>query len=1159
MTLPLLKPLQRELKLLVSDLHNQSEERHYEAAFGTRTGDTYDVWRDEQVEQAAVAWLLGTVYVRFCEDNDLIDQPWIAGPGDRTDAAAQAQTAYLVEQTELRHGRHWLREAFTHLGGLAVTAALFDQHNPVWHWDISADVADGLLDFWRRGAGVHDFADPDLDTRFLGDLYQNLSVVARKRYALLQTPPFVVDFILNLTLESSLKEYGLEDTSLIDPTCGSGNFLLCAFGRLLKRWEWEQPAMDSRERAQKVLNQVTGVDINPFAVAIARFRLLVAALHACEEKRLADAPGFRMRLATGDSLLKWGEDSSHQGDLHTLSETGNAYAYYTEDANALAEYLRPGQYTVAVGNPPYITVKDKFLNAKYRELYKKTCSGQYALSAPFVQRFFQLVRRADQVNRTGIVGQITANSFMKREFGKRVVETYFAREIELSYVIDTSGAYIPGHATPTVILVGRMRPPGRERVRAILGVRGEPSTPERPSEGKVWRAIVDSVLNCAHANPFVTAVDLPRDTLAKHPWSLAGGGAIELLDSIAGSNTTTLRSRVSLAGFMALTREDDAYFIDTPTAKRRSFLAEVRPLGDGVGVRDWATTSDTVSIFPYSENGDVPKASLAVLRFLWPNRRLLQLRRALSGSHEERGVPWFTYSDFHPDRWASALLIAFAFVATHNHFVLARGGKVYKQTAPVIMLPVCAREEDHIELLGLLNSSTLCFWLKQVCSNKGVGGIGGGIGDEAWEPRYELSSTQVMNAPMPDGAPTERASRLDRLAQERGALQPVKVCAGEVPSRERLDAARTTYDRIRGEMISVQEELDWEVYRLYGLLDEELTATEDALPALKLGERAFEIVLARRVAAGEASTEWFARHGSTPVTDVPQHWPHVYRDLVARRIEVIESRPDIALIERPECKRRWAATPWENQEKAALQDWLRDRLEAQELWRGPGANQPMSVAVLADVVGADPDFRSVLTLHCGRDDYDVTTELTRLVADEVVPYLAAYRYKPSGLDKRAQWERTWDLQRREDAGETLDKPIPVPPKYAHADFVKVSYWRNRGKLDVPKERFIGYPHAGRDSDRSPLIGWAGWDHLEQAQALAAVYIDRKQVGGWPKERLLPLLAGLVELEPWLHQWHHEPAPGYPGSPAAFYTTFIDAELAAHGADRADVELGRLPS
>ena len=40
---------------------------------------------------------------------------------------------------------------------------------------------------------MHDFTDPDWNTRFLGDLYQDLSEEARKRFALLQTPEFVED------------------------------------------------------------------------------------------------------------------------------------------------------------------------------------------------------------------------------------------------------------------------------------------------------------------------------------------------------------------------------------------------------------------------------------------------------------------------------------------------------------------------------------------------------------------------------------------------------------------------------------------------------------------------------------------------------------------------------------------------------------------------------------------------------------------------------------------------------------------------------------------------------------------------------------------------------------------------------------------------------
>ncbi|MBX6752514.1 MAG: SAM-dependent methyltransferase, partial [Micromonosporaceae bacterium] len=270
-----------------------------------------------------------------------------------------------------------------------------------------------------------------------------------------------------------------------------------------------------------------------------------------------------------------------------------------------------------------------------------------------------------------------------------------------------------------------------------------------------------------------------------------------------------------------------------------------------------------------------------------------------------------------------------------------------------------------------------------------------------------------------------------------------------------------------------------------------------------------------------------------------------------RRIQVIEERTDIALIERPECKRRWAAAPWEEQEKAALRDWLLDRLEEPTLWRHRGQARALSVAQLADRIGTDGDFRAVMSLYCGRDDYDLTTELVRLTDTEAVPYRAAYRYTPSGLRKRAVWERTWELQRREDAGEVVDD-IPVPPKYSQADYAKPSYWRNRGKLDVPKERFILYPNAERDTDQTPVLGWAGWNHLDQADALANLYLTRKIEDGWPAERLLPLLAGLVELEPWLHQWHADPDDTDDESPAQYYTHVIDTELATLGHGRTDL-------
>jgi hypothetical protein len=80
----------------------------------------------------------------------------------------------------------------------------------------------------NTGALLHDFTDPTWNTRFLGDLYQDLSEATRKRYALLQTPEFVEEFILDRTLTPAIREFGYREVRMIDPTCGSGTFCWAA-------------------------------------------------------------------------------------------------------------------------------------------------------------------------------------------------------------------------------------------------------------------------------------------------------------------------------------------------------------------------------------------------------------------------------------------------------------------------------------------------------------------------------------------------------------------------------------------------------------------------------------------------------------------------------------------------------------------------------------------------------------------------------------------------------------------------------------------------------------------------------------------------------------------------------------------------------------------
>jgi len=360
-----------------------------------RTAQTLHDFKEEVVTQAAVHWLLMGVFVRFLEDNGLVDKPYLSGAESERRALALDRHESYFRVHPGKSDREYLLDCFREVEHLPGMAALFDErHNPLWRLPVSGDGAMALLGFWQKvdpetGRLVHDFTDPEWDTRFLGDLYQDLSEAAQKRYALLQTPEFVEEFILDRTLEPAGREFGYREVRLIDPTCGSGHFLLGAFRRLLDQWQRNEPGRNARDAVQKALDGVYGVDLNPFAVAIARFRLLVAALRAAGEEHLAEASNFRFHLATGDSLL---HGSHKQADLFMGAEhyadTRLAHAYAVEDLDELNRIL--GQrYHAVVGNPPYITVKDSALNKSYREYYS-TCHMKYSLGVPFTERFFGL-------------------------------------------------------------------------------------------------------------------------------------------------------------------------------------------------------------------------------------------------------------------------------------------------------------------------------------------------------------------------------------------------------------------------------------------------------------------------------------------------------------------------------------------------------------------------------------------------------------------------------------------------------------------------------------------------------------------------------------------------------------------------------------------------
>ncbi|WP_433232133.1 DUF7008 domain-containing protein [Actinomadura formosensis] len=106
---------------------------------------------------------------------------------------------------------------------------------------------------------------------------------------------------------------------------------------------------------------------------------------------------------------------------------------------------------------------------------------------------------------------------------------------------------------------------------------------------------------------------------------------------------------------------------------------------------------------------------------------------------------------------------------------------------------------------------------------------------------------------------------------------------------------------------------------------------------------------------------------------------------------------------------------------------------------------------------------------------------------------------------------------------------------------------------MPKERFISYPGSGLDGDSSMLLGWAGWDHRERAQALMILIEERATQDGWDAARLTPLLAGLAEVLPWVRQWHGEVDPAFGQSPADAYAMYLEDKQRTYGISDDDLK------
>ena len=164
----------------------------------------------------------------------------------------------------------------------------------------------------------------------------------KKKTGTYYTPPALVEFVLNekLPINKSDENYNVK---ILDPSCGSGIFLVQSFKRLVKRYENQhKEKLTDFDKLKKILtDNIFGVELHSQAIKVAAFSLYLALVDSLDPKTLWQKKKHRLPYLINNPN---DESLKQQGE--------NLFCRDTIEQNEEIEAI---EFDLIVGNPPFGT------------------------------------------------------------------------------------------------------------------------------------------------------------------------------------------------------------------------------------------------------------------------------------------------------------------------------------------------------------------------------------------------------------------------------------------------------------------------------------------------------------------------------------------------------------------------------------------------------------------------------------------------------------------------------------------------------------------------------------------------------------------------------------------------------------------------------------
>lgn len=638
-----------------------------------------------------------------------------------------------------------------------------------------------------------------------------LKPAVRKAGGVYYTPEYIVDYIVKNTVGKMLQdlpEGKAKKLRILDPACGSGSFLIRAYDEMLKYYqEQKTKKVKPREGEKKLglpeeklrlsidekksilIQHIFGVDIDEQAVEVTKLSLMLKMLDGEH-----GIPAGRGILPMLDKNIKCG-NSLISGNILELHNYFGEDWYKVKPFNWDTEFPKimkeEGGFDVAIGNPPY--VRQESLGAQFKE-YAKNNFTSYAGTADlyvyFIEKAHSLLREG------GSFGMICSNKFMRANYGKPL-RSFLSANVSLIEIVDFGELPVFEKAAtfPAIILTRNIKPKKQKFIYA-------------PVKRLDFQSLEADVKNIGNT--------LDERSLSGDNWTLAKAEEIAIFGKMK-KNGIPLGKYVKGKIFYGIkTGLNEAFVIDRETRNRlihedKKSAEIIKPFVVGDDIRKYHINFHETYLIIMPKSWTRTKMQTGGDAWKWLQKNYprvaayLAPHSAKAESRFDKGEYWWElracdyYEEFEKPK------IIWPEIAKESRFAVDYGYFYLNKTC--FFTPI-----DDLYLIGILNSKTIWFYLKRLCSVLGDADKGG---------RLLQQKIYVETIPI---------HVVDQLNQADKAhyVRIVQLVESILTMQKQVAEAKSTAQKeiIQRQIAATDREIDQLVYELYSLTKEEIQIIE---------------------------------------------------------------------------------------------------------------------------------------------------------------------------------------------------------------------------------------------------------------------------------------------------------------------------------------------